>query len=72
MDPPPPIECDWYGEVVGDRARFIARLLKEKKLYIGVQNVKLYCSRLGLRLLQDVRTEKKPSCTVINRMATYF
>ena len=38
-DPPPPIECDRYKEVVGDRAGFIARL-SEKKI-IGVQNVRL-------------------------------
>ena len=49
-DPNPPIKCDWYEEVVGDRAGFIARLSEEKK-HIGVQNVILYCSRLRLRLL---------------------
>jgi hypothetical protein len=30
-DPPPPIECDRYKEVGGDRAGFIARLSEEKK-----------------------------------------
>jgi len=32
-DPPPPINCDCLQEVVTDRGRFIAQLVKEKTTF---------------------------------------